>query len=339
MSIGQLLYQFLARPALFILSPERGQRAAESVFMQTAIWKILQPYLGAQDSSLETNLCGLKLSSPVGLAAGFDKDCQMLPSLSRLGFGYLVGGTVLPQPQPGNPSPSMLRKRSDHALINSLGFPSRGLETVAAAIKHRTDMRATPLVMSISGLSVEEMIECHTKLEPLCDAIEVNISSPNTEALRLFQQPDALLKLLGRLNEKRHKPLFVKLPRYQPNREGTLERVMELARVCRDASIDGVTMANTRPIHDRRLAVGSGGLSGPPLFHETLALVKALRGEIGEKLAINACGGITTGEDVWEVLQAGATTVQLYTAMVYRGPAVVRDINRRLVRLRKKESR
>ncbi|MDA1189191.1 MAG: dihydroorotate dehydrogenase (quinone) [Chloroflexi bacterium] len=338
MSIGQILYQLLVRPALFTLPPERGQRVAEAVLTRSFIWRAIESYIAKPDSVLQTDLCGLKLSSPVGLAAGFDKDCRMLQSLSRLGFGYLVGGTVVAHPQLGNAKPRMVRRIRERALVNSLGFPSKGLDAVAAAIEHRRDMPATPLVMSVAGVTIEQAVTCHRKLEPLSDAIEVNISSPNTAGLRLFQEPEELRKLLDALNEERYRPLFVKLPRYPAGEENALEKTLELTRVCVDTGMNGVTVANTRPVEDARLAIGRGGLSGQPLLEETVRLVEVVRKEVGEKLAINACGGISTGDDAWAVLQAGATTVQLYTVMIYRGPLVVRDINRRLAELKKAAS-
>ncbi|MBM3945618.1 MAG: hypothetical protein FJ317_09065, partial [SAR202 cluster bacterium] len=192
---------------------------------------------------------------------------------------------------------------------------------------------ATPLVMSVSGTVIEDVAACRKRLEPLCDGTEVNISSPNTAGLRVFQEPVELRRLLDVLNAGRTKPLFVKMPRSQAGDEGATERLLALVKTCVEAGVDGLTVANTRPVEDARLKVGRGGLSGRPLLEETLRLVKAVRDEAGAKPAINACGGITTGDDAFAALQAGATTVQVYTAMVYNGPLVVRDINRRLAAL------
>lgn len=329
--MGLIPYKSLVRPALFALPPERAQKAAEWALRQGLLWRPGH----AGDARLATDLCGMKLANPVGLAAGFDKDCRMLPSLSRLGFGYLVVGTVVAQPQPGNPKPRMLRVPSQGALVNALGFPSRGLEYAAAMLGEAQAVRTkTPVVASVSGVQVEVVVRCHERLEPLADAVEVNISSPNTAGLRVFQQPEELARLLRALNDGRKKPLFVKLPRQGEGvsaAEGDA-KLVELARVCVREGIEGVTVANTRPVKDARLAVGAGGLSGRPLLEETLRLVAAVRAEAGSKLAINACGGITTGEDAWRALRVGATTVQLYTAMVYEGPCAARDISRDLLK-------
>jgi dihydroorotate dehydrogenase len=149
----------------------------------------------------------------------------------------------------------------------------------------------------------------------------------------VFQQPEELARLVRALNDGRKKPLFVKLPR--PGGEVSPAegdaKLVELARVCVREGVEGVTVGNTRPVKDARLAVGTGGLSGRPLLEETLRLVAAVRAETGGKVAINACGGISTGEDVWRALRAGATTVQLYTAMVYEGPGVTRTVTRGLL--------
>jgi dihydroorotate dehydrogenase len=329
--VGLNLYKPVAKQALFALPPERAQKAAEWALRQGILWRPGR----AGDARLATDLCGMKLANPVGLAAGFDKDCRMVRSLSRLGFGYLVVGTVVSQPQPGNPKPRLLRLKSEGALVNALGFPSKGLEHAAAMLEGVQDVRTkTPVLASLSGVQVEVVVRCHERLEPLVDAVEVNISSPNTAGLRVFQQAEELARLLRALNDGRMRPLFVKLPR-QGEGESTAEgdaRLVALTRVCVREGVEGVTVGNSRPVKDARLAVGAGGLSGRPLLEETLRMVAAVRAEAGGKLVVNACGGITTGEDAWRALRAGATTVQLYTAMVYEGPGVVRSITRGLVR-------
>jgi dihydroorotate dehydrogenase len=330
------MYRHLLRPMLFRLPPEAAQKVADVFLRPVAPWRALSPLLRVDDPRLEVDWCGMRLKSPLGLAAGFDKDCRALGSLSRWGFGYLVGGTVTEQPRPGNPKPRLLRYPKQESLMNALGFPGQGLEAAARRLEGGTATVNTPIVVSVAGTTVDEVVRCHRRLEPLVDAIEVNISSPNTAGLRVFHEPDALSELVGRVSEGRKKPLMVKLPPYPPPGAGgddERELALSLARACVNEGVDALTVANSRPTPDAGLAMGTGGLSGRVIYPDMVRMVGEIRQEIGPNVAINACGGIFTGEDAWEALQAGATTVQLYTALVYRGPTTPRRINRRLLEL------
>ena len=303
------------------------------------LWQSLAPLLTIRDPALRTELAGLPLRSPVGVAAGYDKDCEMLSSLAALGFGYVTGGTVTMQPRLGNPSPRLLRYVEDESLINSMGFPSKGVDFAVSRLRRdRGRLGDAPSVVSVSGVASEDVVACHRAVEPHCDAVEINISSPNTSGVRMFQHPAALTDLLARVNECRTKPLFVKLPPYPPGRNGDdapKERVLGLAGVCEDMGVDALTVANTRPEPDPRLAVGAGGVSGRVVYEDTLRMVAEVRAEVGQRLAINACGGISTAEEAYDALRAGATTVQLLTGMVYRGPTIAREINSGLLKLKR----
>ena len=350
-------YSLLIRPLLFRLPPETAQSAADLVLRQRFIWRALSPALRVRSSQGPVNLGGLKLENPVGLAAGYDKNCEFLPSMAALGFGYVTGGTVMESPRPGNPRPRLLRYTQEQSLINSLGFPSKGLEFAARQLeKAQGAMGGSPVVASVSGVTVEEIVRCHRRLEPLADAIEVNISSPNTAGLRVFQEPVALVELIGHLNDGRKKPLFVKLPPYpSPDVSSstsmgrgteavnttageTRDRVLGLAEACVQQGVSALTVANSWPRQDTRLAVGTGGISGKLIFPDTLRMVAEIKAQVGDRVAINACGGIFSGEDAWRALRAGATTVQLLTGLIYRGPGVARHINRELLRLMDGES-
>ena len=335
-------YRLLIRPALFMLDPETAQRGADLVLGQERLLRLLAPSLRVSDPRLRTDLAGLRLDNPIGLAAGYDKDCALLPSMAALGFGYVTGGTVTAEPRPGNPRPRVLRRPREGALVNALGFPSRGLEFAARRLERsRNRGVGAPVVVSVSGVTPEEIVRCHRRLEPLSDAVEINISSPNTAGLRLFQEPEALDGLLAEINHRRRGRLFVKLPPYGPyaaeapggDADGAdRDQVMHLVSVCVDRGVDGLTVANTRPVLDTRLAVGTGGLSGRPLLQDTLRMVREIRTAAGDGMAVNGCGGIASGEDAWRALEAGATTVQLLTALVYRGPGVARRMNQELLR-------
>ena len=328
-------YRRIARPLLFSLPAEAAQKVAERALRVTPVWTAILGVSGPDDPRLRSQWCGIEVRNPVGLAAGFDKGCRLLPALAAWGFGYMVAGTVTLDPRPGNPKPRLFREVGDESLTNALGFPGRGVAAAKRELaRARNRTRGVPVAVSISGTVADDVAECHRTLEPLVDAVEVNISSPNTAGLRVFHEPATLAELLGRLNDGRAKPLMVKLPPY-PEQDGPeAESVLSLARVCRDSGVDGLTAANSRPTEDPRLAVGRGGLSGRPIYRRMLDLVRDLRGELGTGMTINACGGIFTGHHAQEALDAGADTVQVYTGIVYRGPSAVRSIKAEMLDLR-----
>ncbi len=339
-------YARLLRPLLFRLSPETAQKVADSALSLEFLWKAASALGQRHDDRLATKLGPITLRNPVGLAAGYDKNCEYLPALSTLGFGYLVGGTVTLDARAGNPKPRMRRIPPRESLVNALGFPGRGLERAESKLTAAAESGlAAQVMVSVSGTEINDVATCHARLEPFVAAIEVNISSPNTQGLRVFQERSALKRLLDRVNERRRKPLFVKLPPYAASPtpgvpesllyeraagEEARNTTLALVDACIEAGVDGVTVANTRPVADASLAMGTGGLSGRALFQDTLLMVRETREHTGSRLAINACGGVLTGEDVWELLKAGADTVQLLTAMIYRGPGAARAISREL---------
>lgn len=294
------------------------------------------------DNRLETDLCGIKLKNPIGLAAGYDKNCEMLSSFSSLGFGYVSGGTVVLSPQPGNPKPRIVRYKKDDSLINSLGFPSRGIKYVRNQLERQRRTCQVPIVVSISGTEISNILDCLSHIEHLSDAIELNISSPNTSGLKIFQNTKELTVLLERVNTIRSKPLFVKLPPYSSSEHMSLnetrDRVLSLVQVCKTNGVDALTVANSQPNKESKLAVGMGGVSGRIIFDKTLEMISDVRREAGQNIVINASGGISDGRDALQVLNAGASTVQILTALVYRGPGIARAINRELLdEINKKE--
>lgn len=333
-------YSLIAKRLLFAIPPEIAQSLTSFALKQEPIWRRLSSVFRVQNPRLEVNLAGMKLGNPVGLAAGYDKNCEFLPSLAALGFGYVSGGTVTLLPRPGNPSPRIIRYTQDESLINSLGFPNHGLEFAARRLEQSYDTRGdTPVVVSVSGITQDEIVACHRRMEPLADAIEINISSPNTLGLRVFQEPIALADLLGKINDGRRKPLFVKLPPYSSDEisssspNNTREQVLSLVKVCVEKGVEALTVSNTWPAMDSRLAVGSGGISGKVIFHDTIRIVAEVKAEVGDRAAINACGGIFSGEDALMAMLAGATSVQVLTALIYRGPGIVKRINEELLAL------
>ncbi len=326
-------YERLARPLLFLLPPERAQSLSEWALRRRWLWRLLAPIFDFQDTRLQVSAGGLHFPSPVGLAAGYDKNCEVLDSLLRLGFGYAVGGTVLPEPRQGNPRPRLMRLPKQRSLINALGFPSKGMAAAKEGLERlgRAESGTSkPVVVSLAALDMDAFLGCHAALEPHADATELNISSPNTQGIRLFQEPDTFAELIDRINVARAKPLFIKLPPYADAE--VQEQVFSLVRIAREKGVDGITVSNTRPVEAPQLAMGRGGLSGQSLLEDTLRMVKEVRAEVGRAISINACGGISTAEDTLRTLRTGADTVQLLTGLVYRGPNVARTINKGLVR-------
>ncbi len=317
------------------MSPEAAQSVAHLALKQRHIWSAASPLLQVNNSRLEVDLAGISLFNPIGLAAGYDKDCESLPALASLGFGYLTCGTITEMPRAGNPSPRILRYESDEAIINSLGFPSKGSEHAAYQLRRAQPLLyGTPIVVSVSGITADEILRCHQRLEPLASAVEINISSPNTLGLRIFQQPNTLRQLLALINEQRKKPLFVKLPPYiETPSIGSEQKdmVLSLVQVCLEQGVSAVTVANTWPARDSRLAVGTGGISGKPVFSDMLRMVKDIKAETGDRMSINACGGIFSGEEALAAIQAGASTAQILTSLIYRGPGIVKRINEQIL--------
>ena len=321
-------YRLFVRPFLFRFAPEPAQRIADKTLAIRPLWRAYARI--ANVPNIPVTVAGMQLRNPLGLAAGLDKQCTYLDSLGDLGFGYVIGGTVTRNARPGNPKPRVLRLPGQASLINALGFPSEGLYAAEAKLRNLS-RRPAKVIVSIAALDEQETRESLATLEPLVDAIEVNISSPNTAGLRKFQEPVALRGMLNILNEARKKPLFIKIPPYMTQAEH--ENVMSLVRVCRDAGVTGITVMNTIPVKDPRLAMGRGGLSGQVVREDVLRIVPEVRAEVGKDMVIHACGGIATAEDAQRALDAGADTVQIYTSMVYRGPGVVGDIVKGLAKL------
>jgi dihydroorotate dehydrogenase len=322
-----IFYRSVIRHAAFRLSPERSHGLAVAAFRVTPYWKIAGRLSGASTSGVEVNVAGLHFPNPVGLAAGFDKDCRALGGLLAAGFGYVVGGTVTLQHRPGNARPRLVRTPRDKALLNALGFPGKGLEAAERQLQRLSDSDRRRVILSVSGTEMEDIVECHRRLEPFAAGIEVNISSPNTAGLAVFQEPKALSELITAVRADAKKPLFIKMPRLQEN-----EAALELALGASESGADGLVVANTLPVSDARLAPGRGGLSGRPLLESTASTVEFLRERLPEQVTLIASGGIATADDVIRLMDLGASAVQLYTSMVYEGPTIAAEIARGLVK-------
>ena len=327
------MYKRLVRPLLFSLDEEQSHTLSEYALRVPLIWKAFGAQAKCGDPALKTNVAGIELPSPIGLATGYDKNCRVLRSLIDLGFGFVCGGTVTLAERSGNPSPRMVRVPASNAILNSLGFPGEGLARIRPRVARLGRYRPRAFV-SISGSIEDEIAECYRQLSPLVAGIELNISSPNTVGLRVFHDPArlrALIELLRKTDGK-STPLLVKLPPWS-NEPDERRAALGLAETAVNAGADGLVVANTIPVEDGRLAVGKGGLSGAPLLDNTERMTAEVAALVGKHASIVSCGGISDAEDVWRICAAGASAVQLYTAMVYEGPALPGRLNRGMLEL------
>ena len=311
------LYQAVGRPLFFSLPPEAAHRLAVRMLGWPLPWEKIGG--ASRDGRLRVTLAGVELANPIGLAAGFDKTGRRLGALGRIGFGYVVGGTFTRSPRRGSAKPRIARNPARRSMVNSMGLPNPGAEEAARTLAR--EPRTAPRFASIGDEAVDDALAAHALLEPHVDAVELNASCPNVSWGRDRDNEAHLAALLHELGARRAKPLFVKLPPFSSEVERQV--VLALARIAQEGGADGLTCSNTRPIEDPRLATGAGGLSGRDLFERTPLIVRDVREATGGELPINACGGVFTTADALACIEAGATTVQVYSGLVYEGPRIV----------------
>jgi dihydroorotate dehydrogenase len=320
-------YSAVGRRAFFALPPEASHRVATTMLGWPLPWERIG---GAErDPRLAVTLAGITLANPVGLAAGFDKRCAHLDALGRIGFGYVVGGTITLSPRRGNDRPRIARLPERRSLVNAMGLPNPG--AVVAAHHLAREARTAPRFVSLADEPVKNVVASADLLVGHADAIELNASCPNVSWGRDRDNEAHLAEMLVGLRALTDKPVFVKLPPFETEVER--EVVLALARIARDGGAAGLTCSNTRPTEDPRLKVGAGGLSGAVLSEGTPRMVREVRAATGGALAINASGGIASAADALACIEAGATTVQVYTGMIYEGPGIVGEITRDLARI------
>ena len=323
-----MLYR-LIRPALFTLDPERAHHIA------IAALRVLPARpAAAPGGPLETRVAGLAFPNPVGMAAGFDKDGEVPDALLGQGFGFVEVGSITPRPQAGNPRPRLFRLAEDRAVINRMGFNNGGAALAAARLAARERRGILGINLGANKDSADRIADYAQMTQvmaPLASYLALNISSPNTPGLRALQDVGALTALLDAVLEARGEagpPLFLKVaPDLEP---GDIDAI---ARIALDKRLGALIVSNTtiaRPPLRPRHAHETGGLSGAPLKEPALQRLRDFRTATGGALPLVGVGGIATAEDAWQRIRAGASLVQLYTAMVYEGPGVARRIVRGL---------
>ncbi len=320
----------LAKPLLFRLDPERAHRLSLAGLKRMPLGKPAR-----HDPSLAVTLGGLTLPSPVGVAPGYDKDAEVPDALLGLGFGFVEVGTITPLPQAGNPKPRLFRLVQDRAVINRMGFNNGG----ARAAMHRLQSRAgRPGIVGVniganknSADRIADYVQMTELMTPLASYLTVNISSPNTPGLRNLQAGDALTDLLAGVFEARGTkgpPVFLKLaPDLEPR------EIDAIAKVAVGSGLAALIISNTtlaRPPLKSRHADETGGLSGAPLAPIALQRLRDFRKATGGEMPLIAAGGIDSADAAWERIVAGASLVQLYSAMVYHGPMLGKRIARGL---------
>jgi dihydroorotate dehydrogenase len=337
----------LTRPALFKIDPETAHN-----MMLSAMKRGLVPApcgSATNDPALETEVLGLKFPNPVGLAAGFDKNAQVIGPALKLGFGFAEAGTVTPKPQDGNPKPRVFRDVSNNAIINRLGFPNLGMTAFKDNLE--TFLSHKPRPNGVVGINIgmnkasieagddpsKDYATLIRMLAPMADYLTVNISSPNTPGLRNLQEPETLKAMIKALRAERKKacgdhppPIFVK---FAPDLSEKQQE--ELAATAITSKIDGLILGNTTLDRPAFLKDGfrdkMGGLSGEPLTDKSTEIIRNFYALTQGKIPIIGVGGISTGRDAYAKIKAGASLIQLYTSLVYRGPSVASCVNTELL--------
>ena len=335
----------LLKPLLFQLDPEAAHHlTVHNLQLAGKIPFLLNAFAGEKvtSASLHRNLFGLDFPNPVGLAAGLDKNGEVIHEMSALGFGFIEIGTITPRPQPGNDKPRLFRLVKDEALINRMGFNNVGADVAAQRLKRKKQNiivganigknKATP-----NDEAIRDYETCFKTLFEYADYFVVNVSSPNTPGLRALQDKDSLTGILNALQDINHarkktKPILLKIAPDLNN-----EQLDDVIAVVKQTVIQGIVATNTT-ISREGLGYqtgeiekfGAGGLSGKPLTQRATEVIRYIRSK--SEIPIIGVGGIMNANDAIEKIEAGANLLQLYTGFIYHGPQLIQDINKALVK-------
>ena len=331
------------------------QLPAETAHRATlALARLAEPVLPApspDDPRLAISAFGLDFPNPVGLAAGFDKNAHVPGAMAKFGFGFVECGTVTPKPQAGNSRPRLFRLARDGAVINRMGFNNDGSAVAAQNLKARKGRGIVGINIGANKDSSDRIGDyawCFSELAPWCDYVTVNVSSPNTPGLRGLQNKDELKKLLGIMTNARAK-LFDSAPSAHGMRKPILLKIApdldlhaldEIAEVVRASGIEGLIVSNTtiaRPVLKSAHAEEAGGLSGKPLFAPSTRILGEMHQRLQGAVTLVGVGGIASGADAYAKIRAGASLVQLYTALAFHGPGLVARIKDELLACLKRD--
>lgn len=341
------MYSFFLRPLLFRLNAERAHNVTffllRNLFLVPGVSGLMRSLYARKTPHLSQKIWGIEFPNPIGLAAGFDKNAQLINHWESFGFGFVEIGTVTPKAQPGNPKPRLFRLISDRAIINRMGFNNEGVYPILKRLQRRKS--TVPIGGNIgknkitpNEQAVDDYLESFLKLYNAVDYFVVNVSSPNTPNLRELQEKEPLEHLLRTLIQERQKrmirkPILLKIAPDLTN--GQLDDIIEIAKSLR---LDGIVATNTTNSRDglspaaatTAQSIGAGGLSGAPLRNRSTEIIKYLSSRLGPDFPIIAVGGVFSARDAQEKLDAGARLVQVYTGFVYEGPEMVSKILKNL---------
>jgi dihydroorotate dehydrogenase len=339
------MYQ-LVKPILFLFSPEKAHQLTTGLLrfiLRIRFFKgLVNIFFNYHHPKLKKELFGLTFNNPIGLAAGFDKNAELIDDFSNLGFGFIEIGTLTPKAQSGNDQPRLFRLPSDKALINRMGFNNDGVE---AAVKRLANRKSNIIIggnigknkVTSNELAVNDYLNCYHVLYNYVDYFVVNVSSPNTPGLRELQEKEPLKKLLQTLideNQKKEKskPILLKIAP-----DLTKSQLDDILDITEQLKLDGLIISNTtidRQNLNTSIAtlekIGAGGLSGAPILEKSNDVLKYIR-KGNPDVPIIAVGGIMSPEDAISKIDAGANLLQIYTGLVYQGPGLIKRINKALV--------
>jgi len=345
------MYRYLIRPILFLLSPETIHHLLISflrlAFRIPGILPLVKSCYHLKDKSLETEFLGMSFSNPVGLAAGFDKNASVYKEFQAFGFSFIEVGTVTPLGQPGNEKPRSFRLKRDRGLINRMGFNNHGAEAAAAKLARK---RPKGLVLggnigkntlTPNEQAVDDYEAVFTAIYGGVDYFVVNVSCPNISDLRKLQDQDSLEQILGRIMELREKKTEKKPVLLKISPDLNEQQLDETLEIVSRLKLDGIVATNTtvsreglKTPKEKIQAIGKGGMSGAPITSRSLEVVKYVHQKSKGKLPIIAVGGIMSVQDALNMLDAGASLIQIYTGFIYEGPGLARRINRALIKRR-----
>lgn len=343
------MYKHFIRPLLFLVDAEKVHHLVFKFLTISGklpgLKSLLESVFHHKHTKLERNLLGLHFESPVGLAAGFDKDAKLVDELNCFGFGFIEIGTLTPKAQAGNDKPRLFRLRADEALINRMGFNNGGVLAAADLLKKRRTKiiiggnigknKSTP-----NEKALDDYAYCVEALHPYVDYFVVNVSSPNTPGLRELQEKEPLRKLLAdvkslAMSKANPKPVLLKIA---PDLTST--QLDDIVEILKETKTDGVIATNTTISRENLVTtkeqlekIGNGGLSGKPVADRSNEVIRYLRSALGSNYPIIGVGGIMTPKDALEKIKAGADLIQIYTGFIYEGPGFVKQINKALANL------
>lgn len=342
------MYKLIIRPILFWCDPEKVHYFTFS-FIRTVskipgVSALIKSIYKVKDSRLEREVFGLKFDNPVGLAAGFDKDAKLYKELSNFGFGFIEIGTVTPVGQEGNPKKRLFRLKEDQAIINRMGFNNGGVLDAVERLKKNSNVLIGGNIgknkVTENEKAVDDYIICFDALFEHVDYFVVNVSSPNTPNLRALQDKEPLTALLQTLQNRNQdkqktssqkaKPILLKIAPDLTN-----EQLLDIIDIVKTTQIAGVIATNTTISREGLVSenkIETGGLSGKPLKDRATEVIRFLSENSNKAFPIIGVGGIHSAEDAIEKLNAGASLIQLYTGFIYEGPALIKEINTRILK-------